>query len=66
MHYTLLRSLFLCDQVGGIMSLLNIGFLMLGWFASIMVFYTMGVNSGYVEGRRALRKHYEQRDKVRA
>jgi hypothetical protein len=48
------------------MTLLEIGLLLLGWFASIMVFYTMGVNSGYVEGRRALRKHYEQRDKVRS
>jgi hypothetical protein len=48
------------------MTLFEIGLLLLGWFASIMVFYTMGVNSGYVEGRRALRKHYEQRDKVRS
>lgn len=66
MYYTLFRSLFLLDENGCIMTLLEIGLLLLGWFASIMVFYTMGVNSGYVEGRRALRKHYEQRDKVRS
>ena len=51
---------------GYLMTLFEIGLLLLGWFASIMIFYTMGVNSGYVEGRRALRKHYEQRDKVRS
>jgi len=66
MYYTLFRSLFLLDESGCIMTLFEIGLLLLGWFASIMVFYTMGVNSGYVEGRRALRKHYEQRDKVRS
>ena len=48
------------------MSLLNIGFLMLGWAISVIYFYTMGVNTGYIDGRRAMRKHYEQRDKVRA
>jgi hypothetical protein len=48
------------------MTLLNIAFLMVGWAFSIVYFYTMGVNSGYIEGRKALRKHYEQRDKVRA
>lgn len=48
------------------MTALNIAFLMLGWFASIVFFYTQGVNSGYIEGRRAVRRQYEQRDKVRA
>jgi arginine exporter protein ArgO len=51
---------------GGIMSAFNIAFLMLGWFASVVWFYTLGVNTGYIEGRKAVRKFYEQRDKVRA
>jgi hypothetical protein len=38
---------------------------MLGWLTSIVIFYSMGVDSGYKEGRRALRKFYEQSDKVR-
>ena len=48
------------------MTLLNIAFLMVGWAFSIVYFYTMGVNTGYIEGRKAIRKFYEQRDKVRA
>lgn len=48
------------------MTLLEIGFLMLGWFASAIMFYSMGVDAGYKEGRRAVRKFYDQRDKVRA
>lgn len=48
------------------MSMVQIAFLMLGWLATAVVFYSMGVDSGYKEGRRALRKFYEQRDKVRA
>ena len=56
----------LCERSVAGMTLLNIAFLMVGWAFSIVYFYTMGVNSGYIEGRKALRKHYEQRDKVRA
>ena len=56
----------LCQRSVAAMTLLNIAFLMVGWAFSIVYFYTMGVNSGYIEGRKALRKHYEQRDKVRA
>jgi hypothetical protein len=48
------------------MTIYEIGFLMVGWTLSIVWFYTMGVNTGYIDGRRAMRKHYEQRDKVRA
>ena len=48
------------------MSAINIAFLMLGWFASTLFFYSLGVSSGYIEGRKAVRKFYEQRDKVRA
>jgi hypothetical protein len=48
------------------MDIFEIGLMMIGWAFSCVWFYTLGVNSGYVEGRKALRKHYEQRDKVRA
>lgn len=48
------------------MNIYEIAFLMLGWATSVIYFYTMGVNTGYIDGRRAMRKHYEQRDKVRA
>ena len=48
------------------MTALNIAFLMLGWFASVGFFYSMGVKSGYLEGRKAVRSYYEQRDKARA
>jgi hypothetical protein len=48
------------------MSAINIAFLMLGWFASSCFFYSLGVSSGYIEGRKAVRKFYEHRDKVRA
>lgn len=48
------------------MTIYEIGFAMIFWALSVVYFYTMGVNSGYIEGRKALRKHYEQRDKVRA
>ena len=47
------------------MTIYEIGFTLIFWALSIVYFYTMGVNSGYIEGRKALRKHYEQRDKVR-
>jgi hypothetical protein len=47
------------------MTIYEIGLVLLFWAFTIVYFYTMGVNSGYIEGRKALRKHYEQRDKVR-
>lgn len=47
------------------MTIYEIGLMLLFWAFTIVYFYTMGVNSGYIEGRKALRKHYEQRDKVR-
>jgi hypothetical protein len=47
------------------MSMVEIGLLMVGWTMSIVIFYSLGVDSGYKEGRRALRKFYEQSDKVR-
>ena len=48
------------------MSLIEIGFVMVAWATTIVMFYSMGVDSGYKEGRRAVQKFYEQRDKVRA
>ena len=48
------------------MTLLEIGFVMVFWTITIVMFYSMGVDSGYKEGRRAVQKFYEQRDKVRA
>ena len=48
------------------MNIYEIGLLMCGWVTSCVMFYTMGVNTGYIEGRKAVRKFYEQRDKVRA
>ena len=48
------------------MTALNIAFLMLGWFASSMWFYTLGVNAGYTDGRRAVRQQIDQASKVRA
>ena len=48
------------------MTLQEIGFLMLGWLASSIYFYSLGIKTGYLDGRRAVRKQYEMRDKVRA
>jgi hypothetical protein len=48
------------------MNIYEIGILMSLWTLSCVWFYTMGVNTGYIEGRKAVRKFYEQRDKVRA
>ena len=47
------------------MSIYEIAFAMVGWSISIVFFYSMGVDAGYREGRRAMRKFYEQRDKAR-
>ena len=48
------------------MTIYEIAFLMLGWFASCGWFYTLGVNAGYTDGRRAVRQQVEQASKVRA
>ena len=48
------------------MTIYEIGILMALWMISIVFFYSMGVDAGYREGRRAMRKFYDQRDKVRA
>lgn len=48
------------------MNIYEIGIMMALWTISIVFFYSMGVDAGYREGRRAMRKFYDQRDKVRA
>ncbi len=47
------------------MTIYEIGLLMVGWTLTIVFFYSMGVDAGYKEGRRAMRKFYDQQDKVR-
>jgi hypothetical protein len=47
------------------MSLYEIAFVMLFWFATSVWFYTMGVNTGYTDGRRAVRMQIEEAKKVR-
>jgi hypothetical protein len=47
------------------MTIYEIGFIMLGWLGTAVLFYSMGVDAGYKEGRRAMRKFYDQQDKVR-
>jgi len=53
-------------RIGSNMSIYEIGLLMVGWLSTVVLFYSMGVDAGYKEGRRAMRKFYDQRDKVRA
>lgn len=48
------------------MTIYEIGFLMLGWALTIVIFYSMGVDSGYKEGRRSVTKFYQDREKVRS
>jgi hypothetical protein len=48
------------------MELYEIGIVMVLWFFSVIIFYSMGVNSGYIEGRRAVREYYDKREKVRS
>jgi hypothetical protein len=53
-------------QIGSKMTIYEIGFIMLGFLATAIIFYSMGVDAGYREGRRTMRKFYEQSTKVRA
>lgn len=48
------------------MELYEIGILMVLWLFSVIIFYSMGVNSGYIEGRKAVREYYDKREKVRS
>jgi hypothetical protein len=51
---------------GQFMNIYEIGMLMCGWLLSCVWFYTLGVNAGYTDGRRAVRQQIEQANKVRA
>jgi len=48
------------------MNIYEIGILMCGWVLSCVWFYTMGINTGYTDGRRAVRAQLDQANKVRA
>lgn len=53
-------------RIGSNMNIYEIGIMLTLWALTIVFFYSMGVDAGYKEGRRAMRKFYDQRDKVRA
>jgi len=48
------------------MELHEIGIVLVLLMLSNVVFYSMGVKTGYLDGRKAVREYYEKRDKVRA
>ena len=50
----------------GLMTLYQIAFVMLFWAITVIFFYSMGVDSGYKEGRRSVTKFYTDREKVRS
>jgi hypothetical protein len=64
-HVTLIPRSQKFWRIGSNMNIYEIGMLMVGWLGTAVLFYSMGVDAGYREGRRAMRKFYEQRDKVR-
>ena len=47
------------------MNIYNIAIVLVIQLGTAVLFYSMGVDAGYREGRRAMRKFYDQRDKVR-
>jgi hypothetical protein len=48
------------------MELYEIGIILVLVMLSNVVFYSMGIKTGYLDGRKAVRKYYEDREKVRA
>jgi len=48
------------------MELYKIGIILVLMMLSNVVFYSMGIKTGYLDGRKAVREYYEKRDKVRA
>ena len=48
------------------MELHEIGIMLVFLMLSNVLFYSMGIKTGYLDGRRAVREYYEKRDKVRA
>jgi hypothetical protein len=65
-HVTLIPRSQKLWRIGSNMNIYEIGMMLTLWALTIVFFYSMGVDAGYKEGRRAMRKFYEQRDKVRA
>jgi hypothetical protein len=53
-------------RTGAIMELYEIGIILVLMMLSNVVFYSMGIKTGYLDGRKAVREYYEKRDKVRA
>lgn len=48
------------------MELHEIGIILVLLMLSNVLFYSMGIKTGYVDGRKAVREYYEKREKVRA
>ena len=48
------------------MELHEIGIMLVLLMLSNVVFYSMGIKTGYIDGRKAVREYYEKREKVRA
>jgi hypothetical protein len=48
------------------MELHEIGIMLVLLMLSNVLFYSMGIKTGYIDGRKAVREYYEKRDKVRA
>jgi hypothetical protein len=65
-HVTLIPRSQKLWRIGSNMNIYEIGMMLTLWALTIVFFYSMGVDAGYKEGRRAMRKFYDQRDKVRA
>ena len=48
------------------MELYEIGIMLVLIMLSNVLFYSMGIKTGYLDGRKAVREYYEKREKVRA
>ena len=48
------------------MELHEIGIMLVFIMLSNCLFYSMGIKTGYIDGRKAVREYYEKREKVRA
>lgn len=44
----------------------EIGIMLVFLMLSNCLFYSMGIKTGYLDGRKAVREYYEKREKVRA
>jgi len=64
-HVTLIPRSQKLWRIGSNMNIYEIGMMLTLWALTIVFFYSMGVDTGYKEGRRAMRKFYDQQDKVR-